>query len=95
MSVGVSYNTAWLKKHKIFHVMKEQDDSRPLDGLVQIDEAYWGGERHGGKGGRCAPGKTPFVVAVASNPDGRPMHFRLLRTGRSDVGRGLGPALPG
>ena len=75
--VGVSYNTAWLLKHKILHVMKDLDDSRPLDGLVQIDDAYWGGERHGGKRGRGAPGKTPFVAAVACTPDGRPMRIRL------------------
>jgi hypothetical protein len=68
--LGVSYNTAWLLKHKILHVMKERDDSRPLDGLVQIDDAYWGGERRGGKRGRGAPGKTPFVAAVACTPDG-------------------------
>ena len=77
--LGVSYNTAWCLSHKILHVMKERDDSRPLDGLVQIDDAYWGGERHGGKRGRGAPGKTPFVAAVACTPDGRPMRLRLTR----------------
>ena len=77
--LGVSYNTAWCLSHKILHVMKERDDSRPLDGLVQIDDDYWGGERYGGKRGRCAPGKTPFMTAVACTPDGRLMRLRLTR----------------
>ena len=28
------------------------------------DDAYWGGERHGGGTGRGSPGKTPFVAAM-------------------------------
>lgn len=37
--LGVSYNTAWLIKHKLLQVMKERDDKRPLEGLLQIDDA--------------------------------------------------------
>lgn len=41
-------------------VMKERDDSQPLSGIVQIDDAYYGGERHGGKRGRGSENKiTP------------------------------------
>ena len=50
--LGVSYNTAWSLKHKLMQVMKERDDTRPLGGWVQLDDAYWGGERRGGKRGR-------------------------------------------
>ena len=42
--VGVSYNTAWSMKQKIMQVMKERDDSQPLSDIVQIDDAYYGGE---------------------------------------------------
>ncbi len=42
--LGVSYNTAWSLKHKLMQVMKERDDTRPLGGSVQLDDAYWGGE---------------------------------------------------
>ena len=42
--------------------MKERDDTRPLGGWVQLDDAYWGGQRRGGwEPGRGAPGKTPFA----------------------------------
>lgn len=59
-------------KQKLLQVMKERDDSQPLSGFVQLDDAYWGGERHGGKRGRGAPGKTPFIAAMRTNDQGRP-----------------------
>jgi transposase-like protein len=75
--LGVSYNTAWLVKHKLMQAMRERDDGKPLSGSVQIDDAFWGGERRGKKRGRGAPGKTPFVAAVACSPDGRPLTMRM------------------
>ncbi len=50
--LGISYNAAWRLKQKLMQVMKERDDSQPLSGTVQLDDAYWGGERRGGKRGR-------------------------------------------
>ena len=38
--LGISYNAAWRLKHKLMQVMKERDDSRPLRGYIQIDDAY-------------------------------------------------------
>lgn len=88
--LGVSYNTAWLLKQKLMQTMRERDDSKPLSGPVQIDDAYWGGERRGGKRGRGAGGKTPFVAAVACSTDGRPLAMRMtpVKGFRSDsIGR--------
>ena len=45
--LAVSYNTAWKVKHKLMQVMKERDDTRPLGSWVQLDDAYWGGQRRG------------------------------------------------
>jgi ISXO2-like transposase domain/Transposase zinc-ribbon domain len=80
--LGVSYCTAWSIKHKLMQVMKERDDSKPLTGIIQMDDAYWGGERRGGKRGRGAPGKVPFVAAVATNDEHHPvaMRFSVLKT---------------
>jgi len=75
--LGVSYNTAWLMKHKVMQVMKERDDSKPLKGLVQLDDVYWGGERHGGKRGRGSADKTPFVAAVEVSEDGHPLKMNM------------------
>jgi hypothetical protein len=75
--LGVSYNTAWSMKQKIMQVMKERDDSRPLSCTIQLDDAYWGGERRGGKRGRGTPNKVPFVAAVSLNKEGHPIAMNL------------------
>lgn len=75
--LGVSYNTAWLLKHKLMQAMVERDRARPLNGWIQLDDAYWGGERHGGRAGRGSPGKTPFVAAVQCTADGHPVRMRM------------------
>ena len=41
--LGVSYNTAWLLKHKLMQAIRERDDSQPLLGTVELDDAYLGG----------------------------------------------------
>jgi len=75
--LGVSYNTAWLLKHKLTQAMLERDSDQALGGIVQMDDAYWGGERHGGGVGRGSPGKTPFVAAVQCTPQGHPIAMRM------------------
>ena len=42
-----------------------------------MDDAYLGGARPGGKRGRGAPGKTPFVATVSTCPEGRPRQLKL------------------
>ena len=70
--LGVCYKTAWLIKHKLMEVMREREDSRVLDGRVEIDDAYLGGELPGGKTGRGSENKVPFIAAVQTTPDGQP-----------------------
>ena len=77
--LGVSYVTAWSIKHKLMQVMKERDDSQPLVGIIQMDDAYWGGERRGGKRGRGAPHKVPFVAAVATDEEQHPIAMRFSK----------------
>jgi len=76
-NIGVSYNTAWSVKHKIMQVMKERDDSKPLEGIIQLDDAYIGGEMSGGKVGRGSENKTPFVAAVACDNAGHPVRMAM------------------
>ncbi len=72
--LGVCYKSAWLMKHKLMEVMRLREDSRVLDGRVEIDDAYLGGERMGGKSGRGSENKVPFIAAVQTGPDGRPLY---------------------
>lgn len=76
--LGVCYKTAWLIKHKLMEVMRRREDGRQLDGRVEIDDAYLGGERSGGKTGRGSENKVPFVAAVQTTAEGQPQ-FVCLR----------------
>jgi hypothetical protein len=75
--LGVSYNTAWLIKQKLVHAMLTQDLRDVLAGRVELDDAYWGGQSHGGKRGRGAPNKCPFLAAVETTSDGHPLRMKL------------------
>src|ERR1700675_1239689 len=77
--LGVCYKSAWLMKHKLMEVMREREDSRVLDGRVEIDDAYLGGERTGGKSGRGSENKVPFIAAVQTTPEGRPQYACLSK----------------
>ena len=71
--LGVSWPTAWLIKHKLMEVMEQAEQDRQLTNRVEIDDAYLGGEYHGGKPGRGSPNKVPFVVAVQTTEGGAPL----------------------
>ncbi len=76
--LGVKQPTAWAMKHKIMAVMARREGQTRLDGRVEMDDAYLGGRRSGGKRGRGAAGKTPFVAAVSTGPKGRPRKLKLV-----------------
>ena len=76
--LGVKRQTAWLMKHKLMRAMGAREAHKPkLEGRVEVDDAYLGGERPGGKRGRGAAGKQPFVAAVETTPERRPKRLRL------------------
>jgi ribosomal protein L37AE/L43A len=63
--LGVKWDTAWLIKQKLMEAMRQRNSMHKLDGDVQIDDAYLGGEK-AGKTGRGASNKIPFLIAVAT-----------------------------
>ena len=75
--LGVCYRSAWRVKHKIMQAMVERESTRQLRGRVEVDDAYLGGERSGGKAGRGSENKVPFVAAVQTTPSGHPQLMRL------------------
>ena len=85
--LGVKQPTAWTMKHKIMAVMARREADTPLSGRVEMDDAYLGGARAGGKRGRGAPGKTPFVAAVSTSPEGRPRKVSWSRSRASASAR--------
>jgi len=72
--IGVSYRTAWLVKHKLMQIMFEQEQTTKLSGRVEADDAYFGGELEGGKGGRVSENKVPFIAAVQTNNERHPIY---------------------
>lgn len=76
--LGVTYKTAWLLKHKLLQTMLLKEEPRRLEGRVELDDAYLGGERAGSiNGGRGAYNKSAFVAAVQTSEDGKPLFLRL------------------
>src|SRR3954463_10753530 len=76
--LGVKQGTAWLMKHELMRAMAAREAAKPkLSGRVEVDDAYLGGERSGGKRGRGAAGKTPTVAAVETTPERKPRRLRL------------------
>ncbi len=71
--LGVCYRSAWLLKHKIMEAMRLREAPRELNGRVEIDDAYLGGERSGGKAGRGSENKVPFLAAVQTTQSGHPL----------------------
>ena len=61
--------------------MKDRDDSQPLSGTIQLDDAYYGGELHGKKRGRGSENKTPFIAVVSTNEEGHliKMNFTVVK----------------
>ena len=71
-----SYQTAWSWLHKMRRAMVKPGRSL-LSGRVEVDETLIGGKEHGGKRGRGAEDKTPFIAAVMTNEEGHPLFMRL------------------
>ncbi len=63
-----SYKTVWIMGHKIRKAMADRDAMYQLGGLVEVDDAYFGGTR-AGKRGRGAEGKSKVVVSVENRDD--------------------------
>jgi hypothetical protein len=78
--LGISTNAAWGVQHKLMQAMIERDRRYKLGAAgprIEIDDAYIGGERTGEGAGRGRRGHTPFIIAVETSSDGRPLYARL------------------
>lgn len=79
--LDVTWDTSWLIKQKLMEAMSQRNSIYKLEGDIQIDDAYQGGEKPAipGKSGRGARSKAPFIVAVQTR-SGRPVfaHIRCV-----------------
>jgi transposase-like protein len=78
--LGISTNATWRVQHKLMQAMIERDRRYKLGASgprIEIDDAYIGGERTGEGSGRGRRGHTPFIMAVETSADRRPLYARL------------------
>lgn len=80
--LGVTYKTAYRIGMQIRKLTEKADLTAMLGGHVELDEAYVGGRRSGGKRGRGAPGKT-IVMGLISR-DG-PMATAIIPNVKKDT----------
>ena len=80
--IGVCYQTAWTLLHKLRRAMHDRNQKYVLTGLVEVDEAYVGGEAEGPRG-RGAENKTPVGVALEL-VDGKPRRIAMESLARVD-----------
>lgn len=83
--LAVNYKTAWSVKHKLMQTMMERQQGKKLQGRIEMDDAYLGGERSG-KRGRGSENKIPFIAAVETTEEGKPIqiHLRRIKEFRTD-----------
>jgi hypothetical protein len=82
--LGVTQTTAWKIKHKLMQVMMERDAGKRLSGRIEVDDVHIGGERNGGKRGRCSAGKTPIVIGSGRKAALTPA-FKWVNTALANV----------
>lgn len=75
--LGVGYRTTWLIKHRLTEVMCQREVNRVLEGRGEMNDAYLGGQRTGGKVGRGSKNKVSLVAAVQTTADGKPVAMCL------------------
>jgi transposase-like protein len=74
--VGISHCTAWLMLHKLRKAMGDRDAKYYLDGIIEMDDAFFGAHDEGGKRGR-GTNKTPAIVELSLNEDNQPEHLKI------------------
>jgi hypothetical protein len=65
----IAYDTAWTISHKIRKSMGDRDENYQLSGVVEMDEAFFGAKKEGGKRGRGTE-KTPVAIGLSLNEKG-------------------------
>lgn len=74
--IGVSYPTAWFMLLRLRSAMGQREARHLLRGVVQMDDACYGGEGHGRVGRGTARPKA--VVAVSVGERQVPLHLKIV-----------------
>ena len=74
--IGVTYKTAWSMLRRIRSAMGQRDAAHLLSGVVEFDDAYFGGPATGGKRGRGTE-KAKVFVALSLDGHGNPQYLKM------------------
>lgn len=74
--IGVTYKTAWSMLRRIRSAMGQRDAAHLLSGVVEFDDAYFGGPTVGGKRGRGTE-KAKVFVALSLDEHGNPQYLKM------------------
>ena len=74
--LGITYKSAWFMLHRIRKAMKDRDSQYLLDGLVEMDDAYFGAKKEGSKRGRGTD-KAKVIVGLSINDQGHPQYLKI------------------
>jgi len=77
--LDVTYKTAWYVLHRIRKAMGQRDSRYLLSGIVEFDDAYFGGPTVGKKRGRGTE-KSKVFIAVSLEDDEKPKHLCMQLT---------------
>jgi hypothetical protein len=75
--IGVSYFTAWLMLHKLREAMAQRDSAYILEGIIEMDGAFFGAPTEGGKRDRGTE-KTPAIITSVIDLTGVNLKGRYL-----------------
>ena len=74
--IGVTYKTAWSMLRRIRSAMGQRDATHLLSGVVEFDDAYFGGPTAGSKRGRGTE-KAKVFVALSLDGHGNPQYLKM------------------
>ena len=77
--LGTTYKTAWYMLKRIRAAMGQRDETHQLDGVIDFDDAYFGGPVTGTKRGRGTE-KVKVFVALSLDSQGNPRHLKMQVT---------------
>ena len=77
--LGTTYKTAWFMLKRIRAAMGQRDKIHQLNGVIEFDDAYFGGPTVGKKRGRCTE-KARVFVALSLDELGNPRFLKMQVT---------------
>ena len=77
--LGTTYKTAWSMLRRIRIAMGQRDETHQLCGVIEFDDAYFGGPTVGKKRGRGTE-KAKVFVAVSLDERGNPLYAKMRVT---------------